>query len=91
MKIKSLNDWQPQVGTVPVTMASAFSAEGIPTYMTGTPNAQVTVPTNSATLQMFNAQNGYSDSGVSSTNANVDQASAGVVTATGTDVADAAD
>jgi hypothetical protein len=34
---------------------------------------------------MFNPQNGYSDSGVSSTNANVDQARAGADTATGTD------
>jgi len=91
MKIKSLNDWQPQAGTVPVTMASAFSAEGIPTYMTGTPNAQVTVPTDSATLPMFTAQNGFSDAGTSSTNVNVDQARAGVDTATGTDGENAAD
>jgi hypothetical protein len=62
---KDLNTFQPQAGTVPVSMNSAFSAEGIPTYMTGTPNAQVTVPTDSATLQMFTAQNGYSDSGAS--------------------------
>jgi hypothetical protein len=64
--MQNLNNWQPQAGTVPTTMASAFSSEGIPTYMTGTPNAQVTVPVDSSTLQMFNAQNGYSDSGVSS-------------------------
>jgi len=63
---KDLNTFQPQAGTVPVSMNSAFSAEGIPTYMTSTPNAQVTVPTDSATLQMFNPQNGYSDSGASS-------------------------
>jgi len=87
----NLNDWQPQAGTVPTTMASAFSSEGIPTYMTGTPNAQVTVPVDSATLQMFTAQNGYSDSGVSSTNANVDQARAGADTTTGTDGENAAD
>jgi hypothetical protein len=66
-------------------MATAFTSEGIPTYMLGTPNAQMPNPKDSATLQMFNAQNGYSDSGVSLTNANVDQARAGVDTTTGTD------
>jgi hypothetical protein len=44
-------------------MATAFTSEGIPTYMMGTPNAQMPNPKDSATLQMFNAQNGYSDSG----------------------------
>lgn len=62
----NLNNWQPQAGTVPTTMASAFSSEGNFTYMTGTPNAQVTVPVDSATLQMFNPQTGYSDSGAGS-------------------------
>jgi len=68
-----------------------FTPEGIPTYMLGTPNAQMPNPQDSATLPMFNPQNGYSDSGVSSTNANVDQARAGVDTTTGIDGENAAD
>jgi hypothetical protein len=72
-------------------MATAFTSEGIPTYMLGTPNAQMPNPQDSATLPMFNAQNGFSDNGVGSTNVNVDQARAGIDTATGSDVANAAD
>jgi hypothetical protein len=68
-----------------------FTAEGIPTYMLDTPNAQMSNPQDSATLPMFNPQNGFSDSGVSSTNVNVDQARAGVDTTTGTDGENAAD
>ena len=75
--MQNLNDWQPQAGTIPTTMGSAFSSEGIPTYMTGTPNAQVTVPVDSATLQMFNAQTGYSDTGYSTSTGTLDSARAG--------------
>jgi hypothetical protein len=59
--------------------------------MLGTPDAMATTPQDSATLPMFNPQNGYSDSGVSSTNANVDQARAGIDTTTGIDGENAAD
>ena len=72
-------------------MATPFTPEGIPTYMLGTPNAQMPNPQDSASLPMFNPQDGFSDAGTSSTNVSVDQARAGVDTATGTDVADAAD
>jgi len=75
--MQNLNNWQPQAGTVPTTMATAYSSEGVPTYMTGTPNAQVTVPVDSATLQMFNAQNGYSDSGVGSQMGTITQQQSG--------------
>jgi hypothetical protein len=75
--MQNLNNWQPQVGTVPTTMASSFSSEGNPVYMTGTPNAQVTVPVDSATLQMFTAQNGYSDSGASSQMGTIAQSQTG--------------
>jgi hypothetical protein len=68
-----------------------FTPEGIPTYMLGTPDAMATTPQDSATLPMFNPQNGYTDSGVASTNVNVDQARAGLDTATGTDGENAAD
>jgi hypothetical protein len=54
-----------------------FTPEGIPTYMLGTPNAQMPNPQDSATLPMFNAQNGYSDSGVGSQTANLTAARAG--------------
>jgi hypothetical protein len=54
-----------------------FTPEGIPTYMLGTPNAQMPNPQDSATLPMFNPQNGFSDSGVGSTNVNIDSARAG--------------
>jgi hypothetical protein len=58
-------------------MATSFTPEGIPTYMLGTPNAQMPNPQDSASLPMFNAQNGYSDSGTGSQTANVDSARAG--------------
>jgi hypothetical protein len=66
--MQNLNNWQPQAGTVPVTMASAYSSEGIPTYMLGTPDAQMPNPQDSATLPMFNPVDGYSnDASVDST------------------------
>jgi hypothetical protein len=68
-----------------------FTPEGIPTYMLGTPNAQMPNPQDSAALPMFNPQDGFSDTGTSSTNVSVDQARAGVDTATGTDGENAAD
>jgi len=58
-------------------MATAFTSEGIPTYMLGTPNAQMPNPQDSAVLPMFNAQDGYSDSGVVSQIANLNAARAG--------------
>jgi hypothetical protein len=38
-----------------------FTPEGIPTYMTQTPDAQVMTPQDSATLPMFNPTQGFND------------------------------
>jgi len=45
-----------------------FTPEGIPTYMTQTPDAQVMTPQDSMTLPMFNPTQGFSnDASVDST------------------------
>ena len=54
-----------------------FTPEGIPTYMMGTPNAQMPNPQDSATLPMFNPQTGYSDTGYSTGTGTLDSARTG--------------
>ena len=49
-------------GQMPAT-APLPTAADLPAYMGMTPNAQVVVPQDSATLPMFNGTSGYSDSG----------------------------
>ena len=65
-----------------------FTPEGIPTYMLGTPNAQMPNPQDSATLPMFNPQNGYnnnSDIGAQTANLNAARAGNDVMPENGTD------
>jgi hypothetical protein len=68
-----------------------FTSEGIPTYMMDTPDAKMPNPQDSASLPMFNAQTGYSDSGAGTQNATIAAALNGVDTATGPDVSRAPD
>jgi hypothetical protein len=49
-------------GQMPGTAALPTMAD-MPAYMNQTPNAQVTVPQDAATLPMFNASAGYTDTG----------------------------
>ena len=53
-------------GQMPATAALPTMADQVD-YMLQTPNAQVTIPQDSASLPMFNVSTGYSDSGASST------------------------
>ena len=45
------------------TTAPLPTMADMPAYMNMTPNAQVTVPQDSATLPMFNGTTGYTDTG----------------------------
>lgn len=49
-------------GQMPGTAALPTAADQ-PAYMNQTPNAQVTIPQDSATLPMFSASAGYTDTG----------------------------
>ena len=49
-------------GQMPTTAPLPTMAD-MPAYMNMTPNAQVTVPQDSATLPMFNGTTGYTDTG----------------------------
>ena len=53
-------------GQMPITATLPTMADQ-PDYMLQTPNAQVTVPQDSATLPMFNASAGFTDTGATST------------------------
>ena len=53
-------------GQMPQTAALPTMADQ-PAYMNQTPNAQVVTPQDSATLPMYNASAGYTDTGATST------------------------
>ena len=53
-------------GQMPTTAALPTEADQ-PAYMNQTPNAQVTIPQDSATLPMYNESAGFTDTGVSNT------------------------
>lgn len=53
-------------GQMPATAALPTMADQVD-YMLQTPNAQVTVPQDSATLPMFNPSAGFTDTGATST------------------------
>jgi hypothetical protein len=66
-------DMQPPASKPAVKPQAGFSTEGVPDYMTQTPNAQMPNPVGATYI----ATEGFSDSGVSSVMVNVDTARAG--------------
>jgi hypothetical protein len=66
-------DMQPPPSKPGAKPQAGFSTEGVPNYMTQTPNAQMPKPTEAT----YTATEGFSDSGVSSVMVNVDTARAG--------------
>jgi hypothetical protein len=66
-------DMQPPPSKPGAKPQTGFSTEGVPDYMTQTPNAQMPNPTGAT----YTATEGFSDSGVSSVMVNVDTARAG--------------
>lgn len=70
-------DMQPPPNKPAVKPQAGFSTEGVPDYMTQTPNAQMPNSQDSATLPMFKPQTGYSDTGYSTSTGTLDSARAG--------------
>jgi hypothetical protein len=66
-------DMQPPASKPAVKPQAGYSAEGVPDYMTQTPNAQMPKPAEAT----YTVTEGFSDSGVSSVMVNVDIARAG--------------